>query len=67
MDITWNELLNNNQDKRIEILATMYAEYQEFKQYQILLKQASLERASDNLKAESIVNIETVELENMHH
>jgi len=47
MEITWNELLANDQNKRIEILATFHAEYLEFQKYRSMLKQASLERASE--------------------
>lgn len=56
MEITWQELLTSDLDKRIKFLTTIYAEYQEFKRYQDLLKQASLERATEKLKTYSTAN-----------
>lgn len=56
MEITWNELLNSSSDKKVEILATLYAEIREFKKYQILLMQASKERAKEKLKSTSTSN-----------
>lgn len=67
MEITWNELLTSDQDNRIKILTTIYAEFREFKNYQDLLKKASLERASENLKTEITENNGTAELEIVHY
>ncbi len=66
MEITWQELLTSDPDKRIKILTTIYAEYQEFKRYQDILKQALLERASENLKTTSTTKNEVVEMVNTH-
>jgi hypothetical protein len=52
MEITWNELLAKDQNKRIEILASIYAEYLEFQKYRSMLNRASLERASVNSNTE---------------
>ncbi|MBK6545773.1 MAG: hypothetical protein IPG12_10950 [Saprospiraceae bacterium] len=66
MEITWNELLKYEEVKRIEAFKEIYDDSREFKKYQSMLKQASLERASENLKTDINVINETLELENAH-